>query len=588
MAKNDTQKMLIIHNLSGSHQLYSFDSKTGKDRQLSYVEGGKVFGSISSGGNWIFYLDDRDGSEVGHFVQVPFDGGAPQNISPNIPLYSSFFVRTNADDSVYVWTAAYDGKHTVYRVLSSDNQLQEPEAIYESENFIDTPLISSSGRFICFNEEEAIDSIVHHRIRCFDSVEKKMITVGPWASYNEIQPVTFLGSDESTIIATYKEGEYKRTILLDIKTDNVVKIRFDEAKGDIYPLFYFEPKKQLLLSNDHEAKQKLYIFSLEEKAIKNIPLTSGSFLSWHGAAHVNAKEEVIIQWENASHPSCITVLAGENEFVPKPIYPLSNKIANVSWEEVYFQSKSGHQIQAWMVAPVDRQSAVPFVISAHGGPHSVSLDVFTPEALMWIEQGYGFMAVNYSGSTSFGESFRISIRGKPGKLEAMDMVAAREYIVGRGIADPERILLTGWSWGGFITLLTLGLYPKLWMAGIAGIPVADTVAAYEDEMPSMQTLDHELFGGSPSEVRNIYLESSPISYVQNISDPILIIHAKNDSRCPARQVENFIAEMKKAGKSIEEYWFNSGHLGHFSNPDIAVQNYTVALDFIKKLRDKNT
>lgn len=586
-ARNDSEKMLVVHNAGGSHQLYSYHRATGESRRLSNEKGGKVFGSISSAGNWIFYLDDEDGSEVGRFVRVPFKGGPKECISPDEPAYSGMFVRTSADESVYAWTGAANDVHRVYRLtVADDGSFGKPELVYESANFIDTPLVSASGNLVCFSEEDVARSVVHRHIKFFDQEKGEIHTVNAPSRYEDVQPIAFFGSDESTIIATCREKEYKRPILLNLRSAEVTELSLGKIAGDVYPLFYEESSGHLLLSNDNEARQKLLLYAFSTNEAKDVLLKTGSVLSWYGSASITSNQEIVVQWENAGHPPCIAVIDPRGESaMPVSLYPKDAPSADAAWEEVRFPSESGHTIQAWMMRPSNAAGSAPFVISAHGGPHSVSLDVFVPEALMWLEEGYGFMAVNYSGSTSFGERFMTSIRGKPGMLEALDMVAARTYLTESGIADPGKIILTGWSWGGFITLLTLGLHPKLWAAGIAGIPVADTVASYEDEVPSMKTLDHELFGGTPDEAGDTYSSSSPMTYVDDIVAPVLVIHAKNDTRCPARQVENFVAAMEKAGKSIEAHWFESGHLGHFSNPDVAVSNFEVALRFAKKWLD---
>lgn len=580
VARQNTDKLLVVHNASGSHQLHSFDVKTGHAVQLTDEKGGKAFGSIASKGDWIFYLDDEHGNEIGHFVRVPFGGGMKEDISPNLPPYSSFFVRTNADSSLYVWTAAMNESHSVFCIdIYAEDKMSDPKCVYHSQNFVDTPIVSASGRYICIHEEEANGADIRHTMKMIDRREGTFFTVSGLPQYQDVQPISFLGDEEEVVIATYRKGDFRQPILVNILTRETTEFGLDMLIGDMNPLFYDAKKHQILFSCEYEARQRLYIYSINHKAMEEVSTGSGSFLSWFASAHLRPEGGVLIQWEDAGHPACLAVADSlQSSGIPAVLHPKIDKNVNVRWEEVHFQSDSRNTIQAWMMRP-NQQGAVPFIISAHGGPHSVSLDVFTPEALMWVEAGFGYMAVNYSGSTSFGEKFKESIRGKPGKLEAIDMVAARNFLVDQGIANESKIILTGWSWGGFITLLTLGLYPKLWAAGIAGIPVADTIASYEDETASMKTLDHELFGGAPSEVGEAYTSSSPISYVQDIDAPILIIHAKNDSRCPARQVENFVSKMKEEGKLIKTHWFDSGHLGHFSDPQVAISNYEVALQF---------
>ena len=86
-----------------------------------------------------------------------------------------------------------------------------------------------------------------------------------------------------------------------------------------------------------------------------------------------------------------------------------------------------------------------------------------------------------------------------------------DWAVESGLADPAACVLEGWSWGGYLTLLGLGRQPERWAVGCAGVPVADYVAAYEDEMEPLRAFDRSLFGGSPTEVPETYRTASPLT-----------------------------------------------------------------------------
>ncbi|TDB87837.1 prolyl oligopeptidase family serine peptidase, partial [Actinomadura sp. 7K534] len=115
------------------------------------------------------------------------------------------------------------------------------------------------------------------------------------------------------------------------------------------------------------------------------------------------------------------------------------------------------------------------------------------------------------------------------------------------------------SWGGFLTLLGLGTRPDDWSVGVAAVPVADYVAAYEDEMEGLQAFDRSLFGGSPDEVPDRYRESSPITYVSEVKAPVLVLAGENDPRCPIRQIDNYLARLDEMGHPHEVYRYDAGH-----------------------------
>ena len=158
--------------------------------------------------------------------------------------------------------------------------------------------------------------------------------------------------------------------------------------------------------------------------------------------------------------------------------------------------------------------------------------------------------MNYRGSTGYGSAWRDALTGRPGLTELEDVGAVYDALVAEGVVDPQRALITGGSWGGFLTLLGLGTQPERWAAGIAEVPVADYLAAYEDEMEGLRAYDRALFGGSPEEVHDVYVRSSPLTYVDAVAAPVLVVAGANDPRCPIRQIDNYLGELEKLGKDV--------------------------------------
>src|SRR5207302_6435575 len=147
----------------------------------------------------------------------------------------------------------------------------------------------------------------------------------------------------------------------------------------------------------------------------------------------------------------------------------------------------------------------------------------------------------------------------PGLTELEDVAKVYDRVVAEGIADPARMVLCGASWGGYLTLLGLGTQPQRWALGIAEVPVADYVAAYEDEMEPLKAFDRALFGGSPEELPDLYAERSPITYVDRVRVPVMILAGENDPRCPIRQIENYLGRLDDLGRAHEVYRYDAGH-----------------------------
>ena len=134
-----------------------------------------------------------------------------------------------------------------------------------------------------------------------------------------------------------------------------------------------------------------------------------------------------------------------------------------------------------------------------------------------------------------------------------------DLLVRRGLVDRARTILSGGSWGGYLTLLGLGVQPERWALGIGIVPIGDYVAAFDDEMEPLKRYDAALFGGTPAEVPESYHRSNPLTYVERVRVPMLLLVGQNDPRCPSRSVEIYADRLRALGKPPDEYRYDAGH-----------------------------
>lgn len=176
-----------------------------------------------------------------------------------------------------------------------------------------------------------------------------------------------------------------------------------------------------------------------------------------------------------------------------------------------------------------------------------------------MDHGYAVVRVNYRGSTGYGREWTDALKHRVGLIELEDVSAVREWAVSSGLADPDRLVLAGGSWGGYLTLLGVGTQPDVWALGLAAVPVADYVTAYHDEMEALKALDRTLFGGTPEEVPDRFTASSPLTYVDEVKAPVYISAGVNDPRCPIRQIDNYVDRLVARGATHEVYRYDAGH-----------------------------
>jgi dipeptidyl aminopeptidase/acylaminoacyl peptidase len=218
----------------------------------------------------------------------------------------------------------------------------------------------------------------------------------------------------------------------------------------------------------------------------------------------------------------------------------------------------------------------------HGGPEWHHTDDHDPETQAFVDEGFAVILVNYRGSTGHGTAHREALHANVGFPESRDIHAALDHAVAQQIADPARIFLAGWSWGGYLATLNAGRDPDRWRAVFAGIPVGDSVAAHYECAPALRAWDLAVMGGAPEDLPGLYTERNPITYVDRVTAPLLVIAGDHDSRCPIGQVMTYVVRLQARGHPVEVHRYPAGH--HTNDDAGEVAHTERILAFFKRYR----
>ena len=218
--------------------------------------------------------------------------------------------------------------------------------------------------------------------------------------------------------------------------------------------------------------------------------------------------------------------------------------ASRPYESWHFENPLGQSVHGFFVTPGDAEGPFPVLMFVHGGPTWLDLDRWQPEVQAYVDAGFAVGMVNYRGSIGYGREWRDALVANIGGPELEDVNAGLADLVARGIADRERAVVGGHSWGGYITLLELGKHPELWRCGVAGVPVGDYESGYEELSPLLQEYDRALLGGkTPKELPELMRDRNAINFADDVVAPVLVIIGRNDSRCPYAQAMAYVDKL---------------------------------------------
>jgi len=312
-------------------------------------------------------------------------------------------------------------------------------------------------------------------------------------------------------------------------------------------------------------------FDLDSAALTRIEHPEGQI----SGAHVRPDGRVWFRHASGATPPRILDDTGAEVLAPRGDRAPHGR-PYVSWE---FMNERGQTVHGFYVTP-EGSGPFPILMHPHGGPTWLDEDRWSPEVQAYVDAGFVVAMVNYRGSTGFGAQWRDALVGDIGGPELEDLNAALADLVAKGIADPDRAAVGGWSWGGYLTLMELGKHPDLWKAGVAGVPVGDYEMSYDDMSPDLQAYDRALLGGAPADVPELMADRNPIYFTDNVTAPVLFVIGENDSRCPIRQAMAFVDKLKARSHPVEVYLFPTGHSSFDLDEDVNQQR--TILDFLAR------
>ncbi len=253
-------------------------------------------------------------------------------------------------------------------------------------------------------------------------------------------------------------------------------------------------------------------------------------------------------------------------------------------ESHYYKSFDGRMVQGWLLRNPDPRA--PLVVYCHGGPTAVQGDWWWPEIPALVLAGHHVFAPNFRGSDGFGSKFRDLNIGDLGGGDLKDVVYGMRYA--SGILDLEGVkpFIVGGSYGGYLTLEALTTQPDLWGGGVAIAATSDWTEYYGIVDSHYREFCVHFFGGTPEEKAELYRERSPITHLNELRSPVLILQGENDRMTPLAPVTRFHEEARKRGLPVELAVTKDE--GHGSLRDMnAIRDTVLTLEHLRRLHGVN-
>ena len=246
----------------------------------------------------------------------------------------------------------------------------------------------------------------------------------------------------------------------------------------------------------------------------------------------------------------------------KRLTKLDPQLENFALGEVQviqWQSSDGFEIEGLLCLPVGYEAgkSYPLIVEPHGGPRSSRDLGFKPTWHYFSGEGFACFAPNFRGGDGYGNDFATANYNDWGGGDYQDIMTGVDFLIEGGIADPDRLIVGGSSYGGYMTTWMI-THTDRFKAACNVCGVINLVSFYaQTDIPSFMSL---YFAGPPSQSLELYRERSPINHVDSAQTPTLILHGEEDIRVPLPQSEEFYAGLKAAG--VETVFVKYPREGH--------------------------
>ncbi|MBS1691120.1 MAG: S9 family peptidase [Actinobacteria bacterium] len=542
---------------------------------------------------WLLYMQDGGGDENWHVYRVdPNDpDAAAVDLTPFPDVRAHFTLPKGRPDTAIVQINKRNPE--LFDVYELDVATGELTLLAENPGNVVTWLCGHNGEL--FTSIQTADGGVE--LAQWDPTTRRMRSIRVYDGTDYpvgIHPIEITPDGGGIWLGSSEGSDRTRLVRVDVVTgaETEVDSHPDFDLGGLLglpsPLIRSERTGQLLAARYYGERQVIHALDPNFAAVlENLSKLSDGDLA---AVSSDASEQRwVVSFTHDRDPGVTYFYdhsTGVSRLLFRP-YPHLDPAALAPMTPVTITARDGLDLHSYLTLPVGVEPAgLPMVLLVHGGPWARDVWMFQPEVQLLANRGYAVLQVNFRGSTGFGKAFvKAAIGEFAGKMHD-DLIDAVDWAVKEGFADRDRVAIFGGSYGGYATLVGVTFTPDVFAAAIDYVGIS-SLANFMRTLPNVArpflANNWHLFVGDPSdpEQEADMLARSPITRVDQIRTPLLVIQGANDSRVVQAESDNLVDALRARGVDVE-YMVKQDEGHGFLNPDNQIDMYHAVDRFLAR------
>ena len=607
-----TQNILFFTwRITGTTQVFRLDHPKGFPVQMTGGEDPTTLVDITADGNYLVLSRDRNGEEnPGLYLQKTT--GGPLILIQHQPKVQTLF-SYSSNDSQFIYFRANDQKPDTYSIYRYNLQTKTKELIFSESGYwmIEDHWESKNGKKVEDKKlllAKAITNTAseHYELDLATKKLTPLLGVGENIDYT----VSYATTENQYIVKTNKFSEEQRlywyennkfTLLApnekQIAAQKKAQLKRSKNKKPVYEMndeiegFSVDPKQRYLsFVWNRMGYSQLELFDLKEKKSIAIRLDQSKADHVYSGAWSKSGKQLMLAIEDGTSPRMGYSLNLKSGLLTQWVVPSVPEVdlkQFVRSRSITIPTDYGGMPAFVRVPPQCENNKkltqpCPVVVHFHGGPEGQSQPGFSPIWQLFVSEGFIVLEPNVRGSTGYGKKYLDSDNGAKRLQVIEDLKIVSDYAKKTwAVANVvPKVGVMGWSYGGYSTLYAMTKFAGSYDAGVALVGMSHLISFINNTAPYRRALRVSEYG-DPEKDKEAMIELSPLTHMEKIKDPLLIIQGVSDPRVPAGEAIQMYNEMKKKGLPGELILFaDEGHGSQKRSNQVLEIGHT--LQFFKK------
>ena len=531
-----------VTDITGTPQLWRVPSAGGMPQRLTYECDRVGAYRFSPGGHWIAYGADMGGDERWQVWVMDVDGTKARRLTLRDDRIHhlrgwtadgrSLLVHANLRDPRFFDLLAYDAESGASRVLHEQDGTAS-----------DATALGDGSVVVTVNRARSNEN--HLLLLTPDGASRELTPDDPPALHDVVGEVP-----GGLVVRSDRGRDFVGLATISFKDSQFTWLRsldhdVEEARSS--------GRRDAYAQNREGRSEVRVIDGNDDTTVTDLPPGSlatdmiGDSLAFHDGS-------VAVAWGRFDAPSTIFIARqgeGARELVPPMLAGLDERdlpeTTLVSW-----RTFDKRRIPGFLLSPRNSKPGPrPTVIDVHGGPEGQARPMWNPRDVLLVANGFNVLLPNVRGSTGYGKPYQALDDVRLRMDSVRDLDAAAAWLAESGIAPKDKIGVMGQSYGGYMTLAAVAFFPdRNWAAAVDVYGIFNFITFFEHTDPWRRPLRAVEYG-DPVEDRDFLTSISPITKLDRIKAPLMVIHGANDPRVPIAETEQLVKALRGRGREVE-------------------------------------